>query len=62
MLGEEHTETLETMHDLSLNYLGQGCDQDVKKVFAWLLDIQKKGLGDGHLVPLGTMDNLALHG
>ncbi|KAH7087860.1 hypothetical protein FB567DRAFT_355749 [Paraphoma chrysanthemicola] len=59
-LGEDHVDTLTSMHNLALTYTYRGQLKLAKEMQVKVLEVQKRVLGDEHLHTLKSMNNLAL--
>ncbi|KAL9610367.1 MAG: hypothetical protein Q9167_004937 [Letrouitia subvulpina] len=57
-LGEEHPDTLKSIHNLAIIYKSQGRYKEAEALEVQVLDIRKSVLGEEH--PLKSMNNLAI--
>ena len=60
ILGEEHPDTLATMHNLALVLRGQGEHAQARALYEKVLEAWRRILGEEHPDTLATMHNLAL--
>ncbi|CAE6459338.1 unnamed protein product [Rhizoctonia solani] len=58
-LGDEHPDTLTSMHELARSYLSLGRFEDARALYAQVVDIKKRVLGDEHPHTLKSVCNLA---
>ena len=59
VLGDEHPDTLTSMHNLASVLSFQGYCADAKELDEYVLEIRRKVLGDEHPDTLSSMNNLA---
>ena len=59
VLGENHPDTLDTMHNLANTYKNQGKYRDAEVLYKQCLDKKKIVLGESHPATLWTLSNLA---
>ncbi|KAF8144885.1 hypothetical protein K438DRAFT_1945281 [Mycena galopus ATCC 62051] len=59
VLGDDHLDTLQAMHNLAITYQDLGQLQEAEKLQVVVLEKRRKLLGDDHLDTLHAMNNLA---
>jgi len=59
-LGEEHSDTLESLNNLALVLCRQGKDAEAEQLYRQCLEVHKRVLGDGHPETMSTLNNFAL--
>ncbi|KAK7028565.1 FabD/lysophospholipase-like protein [Favolaschia claudopus] len=59
LLGEEHPDTLSSMHSLAVTYWNQGRWSDAEDLQVTVLESRKRLLGEEHPATLGSMNSLA---
>ena len=59
VLGENHPQTLNAMHNLAITYESQGKYYEAEVLLKQCLDRRKAVLGENHPETLSTMNNLA---
>ena len=59
ILGEEHPDTLRTMHNLASSYQSLGRTKEAAEMQEKVLEVRRRILGEEHPDTLGTMHNLA---
>ena len=59
MLGEEHSDTLQSMNNLALLYQNQGRHDEAEPLYVKTLEVRRRVLGEKHPKTLLSMKRLA---